>query len=342
MNYKLFGRSGLKVSELALGTMTFGTEYGLGAEKEESRKVYDLFREAGGNFFDTANIYNAGTSETYLGEFIAGERERVVVATKYTGAMRNRDVNATGNSRKNMMDSVHASLKRLNTEYIDLFWVHLWDPMTPVEELMRGLDDLVRQGKVHYIGISDTPAWMVARANTMAELRGWTSFVGLQIRYSLIDRSVEREFLPMSRALDLCVTPWSPLGAGILSGKYNRDNGAGGRARDRGQVKERALKIADEVISIAEDIDATPSQVALSWIREAPALIVPLVGARTEKQLKENLGCLDVKLDKEQKARLDRASAIATEFPYDMFDARYGGIEKRISNHRAWSSGYFV
>ena len=342
MKYKLFGRSGLRVSELALGTMTFGTEYGLGVEKDESRKVYDAIRAAGGNFFDTANIYNAGTSEKFLGEIISGEREKVVVATKYSGAMRTRDVNATGNSRKNMMDSVHASLKRLNTEYIDLFWVHLWDPFTPVEEMLRGLDDLVRQGKVHYIGISDTPAWMVSRANTMAELRGWTSFVGLQIRYSLIDRSVEREFLPMSRALDMCITPWNAIGAGILSGKYNKDAKAGGRARTRGQVTEKALKITDEVISIANEINATPSQVALSWIREAPALIVPLVGARTAEQLKENLGCLDVKLGADQKARLDEVSAITTEFPYDMFDQRYKGIEKRILNHRPWASGYFI
>ena len=201
MKYKLLGKSGLKVSELALGAMTFGTEMGFGVDKDESRKVYEAFREEGGNFIDTANVYNGGTSETFLGEFMQADRERIVLATKFTGAMRGRDVNASGNSRKNMMDSVHASLKRLKTDYIDLYWAHFWDPTTPTEELMRGLDDLVSQGKVLYVGISDTPAWVVSRANTIAELKGWSQFVGLQIRYSLIDRSVERELLPMSRAL---------------------------------------------------------------------------------------------------------------------------------------------
>ena len=195
MRYKLLGRSGLRVSELALGAMTFGTESGIGVDQEESRKVYARFREAGGNFIDSANVYNQGTSETLLGGFIAGERERIVLATKYTGAMRQRDVNAAGNSRKNMMESVHASLRRLQTDYIDLYWVHARDYLTPIEEVMRGLDDLVRQGKVLYVGISDTPAWVVAQANTIAQLRGWSAFVGLQIRYSLIDRTVERELM---------------------------------------------------------------------------------------------------------------------------------------------------
>ncbi|MCB1693899.1 MAG: aldo/keto reductase, partial [Pseudomonadales bacterium] len=262
MQYRLLGKSGVKVSELALGAMTFGTETGIGVDKAESRKVYDAFREAGGNFIDTANVYNRGTSETFLGEFMSGDRERLVLATKYTGAMRGRDINAAGNSRKNMMDSVHASLKRLNTDYIDLYWAHAWDPLTPTEELMRGLDDLVRQGKVLYVGISDTPAWVVSRANMLAELRGWSQFVGLQIRYSLIDRTVERELLPMSRALDLAVTPWGIVGSGILSGKYNENPETEGRARMRGQIDDRGLRIAGEVVAIARELGATPTQVA--------------------------------------------------------------------------------
>lgn len=336
MKYKLFGKSGLKVSELGFGAMTFGTERNIGVDKDESRKVYDAFREAGGNFIDTANIYNFGTSEKFLGEFMGADRERIVLATKYTGAMRGRDVNAAGNSRKNMMASAHASLKRLNTDYIDIYWVHIWDPLTPLEELMRGLDDLVRQGKVNYIGISDAPAWVVSRANTLAELRGWSSFAGLQVQYNLIERSVERDLLPMSRALDLCVTPWGPLASGILSGKYNKDAEAAGRAKMRGQIDDRSLAIAAEVIAVAEEIGATPSQVALSWVRQGPALIVPLVGARTVEQLKENLGCLNVTLSPEQMARLNKAGAIAPGFPHNMLAREAEARKGRVLNHRQW------
>jgi len=335
MQYRLLGASGVKVSELALGAMTFGTETGFGVDKAESRKVYDAFRDAGGNFIDTANVYAAGTSETFLGEFMAGERERVVLATKYTGGMRSRDINATGNSRKNMMDSVHASLKRLNTDYIDLYWVHARDYLTPIEEVMRGLDDLVRQGKVLYLGVSDTPAWVVSQANTIAAFRGWAPFVGLQIRYSLVDRTVERELLPMARALDLAVTPWGIVGSGVLSGKYNRDPDAGGRARMRGQLNERQLKIAQEVIAVAEEIGVSPSQVAISWVRGGEGNIVPLVGARTVVQLEENLGSLNVTLTEQQRARLDDASAISSGFPHDMLRPQAQALAQRVHNHRA-------
>jgi aryl-alcohol dehydrogenase-like predicted oxidoreductase len=338
MKYRLLGKSGVKVSELALGAMTFGTEGGIGVDKDESRRVYETFREAGGNFIDTANVYNRGTSESFLGEFMSGDRERVVLATKFTGGMRARDINAAGNSRKNMMDSVHASLKRLKTDYIDLYWAHAWDPLTPTEELMRGLDDLVTQGKVLYVGISDTPAWVVARANTMAELRGWSQFVGLQIRYSLIDRTVERELLPMSRALDLAVTPWGIVGSGILSGKYNIDPNTEGRARLRQQISDRSLAIAAEVIEVARDLGATPTQVAIQWVRKARANVVPLVGARTVEQLQENLGCLGVSLAPEHIERLDRVSAIEPGFPHDMLSRQAEGRQARIDNHRAWQT----
>jgi len=336
MRYKLLGASGLRVSELALGAMTFGTETGFGVDKEESRRVYDRFREAGGNFIDTANVYAGGTSEAFLGEFMASERERVVLATKYTGPTRRRDVNAAGNSRKTMMDAVHASLRRLNTDYIDLYWVHARDSLTPVEEVMRGLDDLVRQGKVLYVGVSDTPAWVVSRANMLAELRGWTSFVGLQIRYSLIDRTVERELLPMAQALDLCVTPWGVVGSGVLTGKYNRDAEAAGRARTQGRISERGLAIAGEVVTIADELGVTPSQVAINWVRRGPALIVPLVGARTVDQLEENLGCLRFELSDEQMRRLNEVSRIEPGFPHDMLGPQAAQQARRIDNHRVW------
>ena len=334
MRYRLLGKSGLRVSELALGAMTFGPETGFGVDKQESRAVYDAFRGAGGNFIDTANVYAAGTSETFLGEFIADERERIVLATKYTGGMRQRDINATGNSRKNMMDSVHASLKRLNTDYIDLYWVHARDYLTPIEEVMRGLDDLVSQGKVLYVGVSDTPAWVVSQANTLAELRGWSRFVGLQIRYSLVDRTVERELLPMARALDLAVTPWGIVGSGILTGKYNKDADAAGRAQMRGQLSERGLEIAAEVIAIAGELDVTPSQVAIAWVCQGEGNIIPLVGARTVAQLEENLSCLNVELDDGQLERLDSVSHIEPGFPHEMLRPQSQATAKRMDNHR--------
>lgn len=213
MKYRLLGNSGLKVSELALGAMTFGDDWGWGAPKEEARKVYEAFRDAGGNFIDTANVYTNGTSETFLGEFMRDHRQSVVLATKYSNSFPGKDPNAAGNQRKNMVQAVEASLKRLQTSYIDLYWVHIWDQMTPVEEVMRALDDLVRAGKVLYVGISDAPAWWIAQANTLAQLRGWSPFIGLQIEYSLMERTVERELIPMSKALNIGVTAWSPLAA---------------------------------------------------------------------------------------------------------------------------------
>lgn len=331
MKYRLMGNSGLRVSELALGAMTFGTQ-GWGADKDESRSVYDRFREAGGNFIDTANIYSGGTSETFLGEFLAADRERIVLATKYTGTTRPRDVNAAGNNRKNMLDSIHASLKRLRTDYIDLYWVHARDFMTPIEEVMRGLDDLVRHGKVLYVGVSDTPAWEVSRANTLAELRGWSAFVGLQIRYSLLDRAVERELLPMAKTLDLTVTPWDVLGSGVLAGKYNNNPAEAGRAKLRGFVSERSLGIAGEVIKVAQELGRTPAQVALNWVRQGQGVIVPLVGARTLAQLNDNLGCLEFELSTETKQRLDDASKIELGFPHEFLQQFKPGS---VVNHRA-------
>ena len=352
MRYKLLGKSGLRVSELCLGGMTFGEDWGSmlpGASKEEAKKIFDLFVSKGGNFIDTANVYQNGTSEKYVGEFISSERERFVVATKYTLATNPDDPNASGNHRKNLVQSVDASLKRLNTHYIDLLWVHMWDPMTPIEEVMRSLDDLIRSGKILYIGISDVPAWVVSNANAIADLRSWSSFIGLQIMYNLIERSAERELLPMARALDIGVTVWSPLGGGVLSGKYNKQNTKEQkRFNDNNPmsvsfVNERNISIATEVQTIAKEITKTPSQVALNWIRQRQkdkAVMIPIVGARTEVQVKDNLGCLDFELTRDQLKRLDEKSKIQLGFPHDFMSeaARiflYGNTFSLIDNHRA-------
>jgi aryl-alcohol dehydrogenase-like predicted oxidoreductase len=335
MRYKLLGHSGLRVSELCLGTMTFGEDLGWGAPKDESRRMYDAFREAGGNFIDTANIYTNGTSETFLGDFIRADREQVVLATKYTFATKppnaNRpvDVNNAGNQRKNMLQSVEASLKRLKTDYLDLYWLHGWDALTPVEEVMRAFDDLVRQGKVLYIGISDTPAWIVSQANTLAELSGWTPFIALQIQYNLIERTPERDLLPMARAFDLGVTVWSPLGSGVLTGKYNQSGSTSGRTSTSAEptrrdvtpfvrVNDQTLAIAAAVQKVAQEIHRTPAQVALNWIRQRGANLIPILGARKLSQLQDNMACLEFRLSEAQLQRLNEVSKIDLGFPYEL------------------------
>jgi len=346
MIYKLLGKSGLRVSELCLGTMTFGEDWGWGSSKDESRKVFDRYVESGGNFIDTANLYTTGTSERYVGEFIASGRQKFVLATKYSLSMRKEDPNGGGNSRKNMVQAVEASLKRLKTNYIDLYWLHAWDYMTPVEEVMRGLDDLVRAGKILYIGISDAPAWVVSRANTMAELMGWTQFVGLQIRYSLIDRAVERDLIPMAREMDIAVTPWAVLGSGVLTGKFTRPESGDQSMRHKdkktgeGILSERNMTIAREVDTIADEIGKSSSQVALSWLRQQPGNIIPILGARTESQLKDNLGCLDIELSSGHLNKLSEVSQIELGFPHDFLreefikDLLYGDEKNNIVNHR--------
>jgi aryl-alcohol dehydrogenase-like predicted oxidoreductase len=320
--------------------MTFGEEWGWGASKDESKAVFEAYANAGGNFIDTANRYTEGTSERWVGEFIHADREHFVLATKYTLFTRRDDPNFSGNHRKNMVQSLEASLKRLNTDYIDLYWLHAWDYTTPVDEVMRGLDDLVRAGKILYIGVSDTPAWIVSMANMMADLRGWTPFVGLQIQYSLIQRTVERDLLPMARALDIAVTPWGILGSGVLSGKYNADKSAQGRANMRGGVSERNLSIAAEVGAVAAEIGATSSQVAIAWLRHQPGLIIPILGARTLDQLTDNMGALGVTLSAAQLERLNAISKPDLGFPNEWFasenirDIISGGTYKLIDNHR--------
>jgi aryl-alcohol dehydrogenase-like predicted oxidoreductase len=346
MRYKLLGRSGLRVSEISLGAMTFGEDWGFGAAPDECRKIFNAYVEAGGNFIDTANHYTNGTSERIVGDLIAERRERFVVATKYTLNGRPDDPNGGGNQRKSLVQSLHASLKRLNTDYIDLYWVHAWDPMTPIDEVMRALDDVVRAGKVLYVGISDVPAWIVSRANTLADLRGWSPFVGLQIPYSLIERTPERDLLPMAKALDIAVTAWAPLGSGMLTGKYEAGKERPKEARLQeggwwgGLVSERNLRIAAEVKKIAVEIDRTASQVALAWVRQQKqGVIIPIVGTKKLSQMKDNLGSLDVTLTAEHLARLDEVSKIELGFPLDFLAmARpmiYGSTLPLIDDHRS-------
>jgi aryl-alcohol dehydrogenase-like predicted oxidoreductase len=345
MRYKLLGKSGLRVSELCLGTMTFGEGWGWGASQPESHNMFDGFVEAGGNFIDTSNNYTDGTSEQYVGECIASDREHFVVATKYTLSTRKDDPNASGNQRKNMVQALEASLKRLNTDYIDLYWVHAWDFLTPVEEVMRGLDDLVRAGKVLYVGISDTPAWLVAQANTLAAWRGWTPFVGLQIEYSLLQREPERDLLPMAQAFDLAVLAWSPLAGGLLTGKYQsqQTTASGEPRRMAGQEgsldSERHTQVVKEVQKVADEIGCTSAQVALSWLRQQSGVVIPVIGSRRATQLQENLDCLKYPLTPEQMQRLDAASRIALGFPHDFLasdgvrELVYGGTYTLIDPH---------
>src|SRR3984893_15039202 len=306
--------------------MTFGEDWGWGASKEGSRGIYDTYRDAGGNFLDTANFYTNGTSETLLGEFTQGHRDSLLLATKHTNSPPGKDANAAGNHRKSMMRAVEASLKRLKTDYIDLYWLHIWDGITPFDEVMRGFDDLVTQGKILYAGVSDAPAWWIAQANTLAELRGWTRFAGLQVEYNLVERTAERELLPMAEALDLGVTVWSPLAGGWLSGKYALGGKGGGRLdedlmRDNAlKIDERAKSIVLEVAAIASEIGRSSAQVALAWLRHQPTPVPPIIGARKMEQLNENLASLEVSLTTEQLTRLDRVSRIELGFPHDFFN----------------------
>ncbi len=318
MRYTLLGRSGLRVSEIALGTMTFGETWGWGASEDECRRMFETFVEAGGNFVDTACNYTDGASEEIVGRLVEPDRDRFVVATKYALSMRRDDPNAGGNHRKNMVQSLEASLRRLRTDYVDLLWLHMWDGMTPVEEVVRALDDLVSSGKVLYVGISDTPAWVVSQAVTTADLRGWSRFVALQAPYSLADRSVERELLPMARALGLTFTPWGLREGGALTGKYLDETDEPRRYDD---VGEKTNEMAREVVAVAEEIGASPAQVAIAWVRGQPWHTIPIVGARTEAQLRDNLAALDVELSKEHLDRLDAVTGFRLGFPRDFLES---------------------
>ena len=350
-SYRLLGRSGLRVSPMALGTMTFGSDWGWGADVDEARRIFDTYVDRGGNFIDSANQYTNGTAECFIGDFAVGKRDRLVIATKYTLTTRPGDPNSGGNHRKSMARSVEGSLERLKTDYIDLLYLHAWDSTTPVDEILRAMDDLVRAGKVLYVGISDTPAWQVSRMQAVAELRGWSPLIALQIEYSLIERTVERDLIPMARELGLGVIPWSPLGSGVLTGKYSRadleiGNGAAEAAGTRRNVAaanasltERGLAIADVVKDVAREAGKLPSQVAIAWTFLNPAVTAPIIGARTLAQLEENLGALDVNLTEIQRARLETATAVELGFPHDFLTRPmpraviFGGMQIATREH---------
>jgi aryl-alcohol dehydrogenase-like predicted oxidoreductase len=350
MRYQLLGRSGLRVSELGLGTMTFMDGLSWGTSKAESWKIFDTFAEAGGNFIDTSNSY--GTSETYLGELINSDRDRFVVATKYTGSAPGEHVNSSGNQRKSLLLSVAASTRRLRTDHIDLLWLNAWDFMTPVEEILRALDDLVRLGTVLYVGISNTPAWFIATANTIAGARGWTPFIAMQVLYNLLERDSERELLPMAAALDIGVTAWTPLASGWLTGKYagrgRSDPPEGpGRLDDAVAARfvrrdDRAVAIAEEVARIARELDCQPVHVALNWLRRKR--VIPFFGARTAEQARENLRCLDFTLPDEHVRSLDRVGGSGLGYPHDFLASgmvrqhMFGGWFPEIDDHRGQSA----
>ena len=318
MRYTVLGRSGLRVSELALGTVTFGEDWGWGAPKQTSARILDVFADAGGNFIDTADHYTGGTSESFLGELLAGRRDKFVIGTKFTLQTDLSDVNSAGNSRKNLVNSIEASLRRLRTDHIDLLWVHAHDTLMPVPELMRALDDQVRLGKIGHVGASNWPAWEVAQGNTLAELRGWSPFVGLQMRYNLLERAAERELLPMARQFDLPVLAWGALAEGRLTGKYL----TGGTGRLTVQPREHSMAGGDDVVreigKIAEELGRTSAQVAIAWVRGRPGTVIPLLGATTVEQLIDNLGCAEVELSVEQAERLEKAAGFELGYPHDL------------------------
>lgn len=320
LRYKLLGRSGLRVSEICLGTMSFGQDWPFGADEATSHQILDVYAEAGGNFLDTANKYHNGQTEEYLGHWLQGKRDRMVVATKYTLAMDHTDPNAAGNQRKNMMQAVEGSLKRMQTDYIDLLWVHAYDNDTPFEETMRALDDLVRMGKIHYIGISDTPAWVVSASNVFAELRGWSAFVALQVEYNLLARTPERDLLPMAQHFGMSVTAWAPLAGGVLTGKYTRggENDSLRKAGNEGsnRTSEHNLSIARKVDKIADAMGVTSAQVATAWVMAQGYRHIPIVGARKVSQIQDILGAPQVKLSKADLSRLDELTQIELGFPH--------------------------
>lgn len=334
-DYVLLGRSGLRVSPLCLGTMTFGTDWGWGADEASARALFDRYLDAGGNFVDTADGYTSGRSETWLGNMIRerGVRDKVVLATKFTFSGEAKNPNAGGNGRKNIYRALEGSLRRLGTDYVDLYWLHCWDMFTPIEEVASTLTDLVRAGKVRNIGLSDVPAWYAARYQTLAERNGWERVAALQLEYSLLERSIEREHVPMARELGMAILPWSPLASGFLAGKYRRDaQGTSGEGRLEkfkdstnpvfqrlANPSEKSWQTLDAVCAIARELGRSPAEVALAWVGGQPGVTSTLIGATKLSQLENNLAALSVSLAPEQRARLDTVSALESVHPYMYF-----------------------
>lgn len=342
MRYNTFGRrTGLRVSQYALGTGNFGTGWGAGAERDEARAMFDMFVEAGGNFIDTADTYQLGQSEQLVGEFIRADRDNLVLATKFTvGARADRTLARTGNSRKNLRISVEESLARLSTDYIDVLWVHYPDGQTPIEELLRGLDDLVSQGKILYAAFSNFPAWRVSRAATLADVSGWAPLAGIQVEYSLVERSADRELLPMAEALGLGVTLWSPLGGGLLTGKYRGSDQ--GRLTDlktlvHTETTDQKTAIVDKVLAIGKEVGRPPAQVATAWVTERSRRLatgaIPIIGPRNIAQLDDYLAALELELDRDQLDRLDAVSAIPLGVPHEANAASLNGLQGGLAAH---------
>ena len=324
-HYVTLGRSGLKVSPLCLGTMTFGEDWGWGADPATSNKIMDAYIERGGNFIDTANIYTKGHSEKIVGDHIgkhSSKRDRLVIATKCTGSLFPGDPNGGGGGRKSLVAAVEESLRRLQTDYIDLLWAHFWDRNAPIEELMRTVDDLVRAGKVRYFGLSDHPAWVATMAQYEAKINHWSPVIAMQIEYSLSQRTVEGDLMPMAQHLGMGVTPWSPLAGGILTGKYTRDKKPDeGRSQSGGvNPTEREYDIVEKLVEIADKVGATPAQVAIKWVQDRPGVTSTIIGARTMEQLDANLAALDVELTDEQTKALDEVSEQKQAFPHDFLN----------------------
>jgi aryl-alcohol dehydrogenase-like predicted oxidoreductase len=340
--YSLLGRSGLRVSPLCLGTMTFGTDWGWGSPLETAQRIIDSYLDAGGNFIDTANVYTNGKSEEMLGQFLKSRRERVVLATKYTSNWQPGNPNAGGNGRKNLMASLEASLRRLQTDYIDLYWMHLWDGVTPVEEVMSTMNDLVRTGKIRAVGLSDVPAWYLARAQTLAELRGWEGVAATQLEYSLAERNIEREHIPVALQLGIGVLPWSPLAGGLLSGKYQRSSEGGGKGEGRlettknqpgpreSRFSESNFKVVDVLAEVAKELGRSPAQVALSWITRRPGVVSTIIGATKVEQLNDNLQALELEIPIKLAAKLEEMSRPPQVFPYRFFES--GPLVSRMLN----------
>ncbi len=323
-NYVTLGRSGLRVSPMCLGAMTFGEDWGWGSSVADSQAIIDRFLERGGNFIDTANAYTKGHSEKIIGDHIGrhpSKRDRVVLATKFLSNLYRGDPNGGGSHRKAIVSACEQSLRRLQTPYIDLYWMHAWDATTPIEETLRALDDLVREGKVRYIGFSDTPAWKCAEAQTIARFRGWAPLIALQIEYSLLERTVEGELIPMALELGLGVTPWSPLKSGVLSGKYTRDkhgqHDAGRGPWALSALNDKAYDLLEEMARIAKALGTTVARVALAWVQARPGVASTIIGARTLAQLEDNLAGLDVRLEAAHVAKLDALSKPTLSFPAD-------------------------
>jgi aryl-alcohol dehydrogenase-like predicted oxidoreductase len=329
VRYRLFGTSGLRVSELFLGAMTFGEQGGVGAPPSECAQMLDVYADAGGNVIDTAINYRGGASEEILGKLLAGRRDRFVLSTKYGVSRDGSDPNAAGSSRKNLRLSLETSLRRLATDYIDIYWVHIWDANTPVEETMRALDDAVRAGKILHLGISDAPSWLVARANTLAQWHGWTPLSGVQVPYSLLRRDIEREILPMAVASGMSMAVWGPLADGVLSGKFTGPAGRPARSRISPESVSQEYHAAVRTVQeVASSCGATSAQVAIAWLLTRGPAIHPIIGARSSEQLADNLGALKVELTEEMISRLDAVAGFDPGFPRNF-----------IEQTRAWVYG---